>query len=144
MPLSQVFLSADPLAVEPKPEPSVPLSTSIEEDRRLRRMISNRESARRSRMRKQQHLEELTAELNLLKSVNRDLSNRLWTVNQHTHIFRRDSFRLRADSTALRRRLKEIRRILLFRQLQRLAQPATDALCTGFFSGEHNFSSVIV
>ncbi|KAK8962538.1 Light-inducible protein CPRF2 [Platanthera guangdongensis] len=142
MPPSQVFLSAEPLAVEP--EHSVPLSTSIEEDRRLRRMISNRESARRSRMRKQQHLEELTAEMNRLKSVNRDLSNRLWTVNQHTHLFRRDSFRLRSDSTALRRRLEEIRRILLFLQLQRLAQPAPDALCTGFFSGEHNFSSVIV
>jgi hypothetical protein len=54
------------------------------EERKLRRMQSNRESARRSRCRKKTHLENLTNRLNRLKFENQELKNQLaFTMNQH-------------------------------------------------------------
>ncbi|WVZ18394.1 hypothetical protein V8G54_005716 [Vigna mungo] len=54
------------------------------EERKLRRMQSNRESARRSRFRKKKHLENLTSQLKRLRIQNRFLKNRLAsTMHQH-------------------------------------------------------------
>ncbi|BAT77937.1 hypothetical protein LR48_Vigan04g240000 [Vigna angularis] len=54
------------------------------EERKLRRMQSNRESARRSRYRKKKHLENLTSQLKRLRIQNRFLKNRLAsTMHQH-------------------------------------------------------------
>jgi cell shape-determining protein MreC len=44
------------------------------ERRRKRRKESNRESARRSRLRKQQHLDDLTSQVKQLKDQNKQLS----------------------------------------------------------------------
>ncbi|PKU80812.1 bZIP transcription factor 11-like [Dendrobium catenatum] len=121
--------------------------TSAEEERRLKRMISNRESARRSRMRKQRQLEGLRNQLSRLKSENRDLSKRMGTVVHYCQLFRLDNDRLRSESDLLRRRLAKIHRILFYRQLQRLVSPTSAALCGGFLSGaggEPNYSSLIV
>ncbi|MQL89286.1 hypothetical protein Taro_021861 [Colocasia esculenta] len=90
---------------------------SREEERRLRRMISNRESARRSRMRKQRHLKDLRAQVDQLKSQNRELVDQLAAVTGHCLLFCRDNDRLRSEAAALRRRL------VLFRCLQRLPPP---------------------
>lgn len=50
---------------------------------RLARMISNRESAKRSRQRKKRHLEELNHQLNQLRHTNQHLKNRLnWLLHQ--------------------------------------------------------------
>nr|QEO19226.1 putative bZIP transcription factor 2-like isoform X1 [Cymbidium ensifolium] len=130
-----------------KPDPSGPAKTP-EEERRLRRMISNRLSARRSRMRKQRHLENLRTHLNRLKSENRDLSNRIGAVVHYSLLLRGENDRLQSESVSLYNRLAEIEHAIRFRQFQRLSSLTTAALCGGFGSspagGEPNLSSLIV
>ncbi|KAL6012907.1 hypothetical protein ACLOJK_003396 [Asimina triloba] len=103
----------------PTPARSDPPSAAVDE-RKQRRMISNRESARRSRMRKQRHLEDLRSEVSRLRSANRDTSSRLAAVVHHCDLVRHENDRLRAEYAVLRQRLSDIRRFLFFRQLQHL------------------------
>ena len=63
------FLSTEDEAREYQP--------SIVDDKRLRRMISNRESARRSRLRKKQQIEELQSQVDQLQTINCQLSQKL-------------------------------------------------------------------
>ncbi|XP_008790285.2 bZIP transcription factor 27 [Phoenix dactylifera] len=131
----------------PKPGPDEPdRPLSLAEERRRRRMISNRESARRSRMRKQRYLEELRAEVNQLQSENRALENRLGALVRCCLLFRRDNDRLQSESAALHRRISGLHRILLLRrQLHRLSSPASAAVCGGFAPGtDQTVASLIV
>ncbi|PIA57038.1 hypothetical protein AQUCO_00600040v1 [Aquilegia coerulea] len=112
---------SDELTTRPEP---------VLDDRKTRRMISNRESARRSRMRKQRHLEDLRNQVNRLRLDNRELANRLELINHHCHILKRDNDQLCSESTILRQRLSDIRRILIFRQLQRFSNPLLPSLTT--------------
>ncbi|XP_022752064.1 basic leucine zipper 4-like [Durio zibethinus] len=100
-------------------DPNQPVS--IIDERKRRRMISNRESARRSRMRKQQHLENLRNQVNRLRIENRELTNRLRFVLYHCHRVRTDNDRLRSEYSMLRQKLSDISQILLFKQLQQLS-----------------------
>ncbi|OMP01745.1 hypothetical protein COLO4_11611 [Corchorus olitorius] len=100
-------------------EPNQP--ASIIDERKRRRMISNRESARRSRMRKQKHLENLRNQVNRLRVENRELNNRLRFVLYHCHRVRTDNDRLRSEYSMLRQKLSDIRQILLFKQLQQFS-----------------------
>ncbi|XP_059458823.1 basic leucine zipper 43-like [Corylus avellana] len=99
---------------EPKPRRDVPPV----DERKRRRMISNRESARRSRMRKQKHLENLRNQVNRFRIENRDLSNRLRFFLYHWHHVQTENNQLRSESHVLRHKLFEISRILAFRRLQ--------------------------
>lgn len=90
----------------------------IVDERKRRRMLSNRESARRSRMRKQKHLENLRNQVNRLKVGNRDIMNRLRLVTHHSQLVLRDNEQLRSQSVMLRQKLSDIRQVLLVRQLQ--------------------------
>lgn len=125
--------SPNPQPASGQREPDPPLTPA--EQRKLRRMISNRESARRSRMRKQRHLEDLRCHVSRLQTLNRELANRVGLVSHQTMLVRSDNDRLRSESRILVNRLSEIRRILMARQLNRLALPATAAICGGFGSG---------
>ncbi|KAI3813415.1 hypothetical protein L1987_18137 [Smallanthus sonchifolius] len=87
------------------------------EERKRRRMITNRESARRSRMRKQMHLENLRSQLNRLKAGNRDLMNRLRVVNLHGKLLRQENQRLVSESVMFQQKLRDIRHALHLRQL---------------------------
>ncbi|CAL9175131.1 basic leucine zipper 4-like [Musa acuminata AAA Group] len=110
--------------VDPAPSPDdFGKAVSPEELRRLRRTISNRESARRCRLRKQRRLEELREWASVLRSENRDLSGRLVGIASRCLLVHRDNNRLLAEVSALGRRLADLRRVLALRHLRRLAAP---------------------
>lgn len=95
------------------------------EEKKQRRMISNRESARRSRMRKQKHLENLRNQVKRFKIGNRDMMNRLQTMILHCQIIRLENERLQVESVMLQQKLWDMRQILHARQLQQqLSSPA--------------------
>ncbi|XP_038996800.1 bZIP transcription factor 11-like [Hibiscus syriacus] len=94
---------------------------SVIKERKRRRMISNRESARRSRMRKQKHLENLRNQVNRLRVENRELNNRLRLVLYYCHTVRTDNDRLRSEYSLLGQKLSDIRQILLFKQLHQFS-----------------------
>ncbi|PKA57048.1 Ocs element-binding factor 1 [Apostasia shenzhenica] len=101
-----------------------PLSAS--ESRRLRRMISNREYARRSRLRKQRHLEDLRSRVGRLHLENRSLADWLTGISCRASVVLRENELLRLESAVLRHRFSEIGRVLVHRQLQRLSsQPSS-------------------
>ncbi|GMH06344.1 hypothetical protein Nepgr_008184 [Nepenthes gracilis] len=105
--------------------------SSITDERKQRRMESNRASARRSRMRKKKHLENLREQVNRLKLENRESKNRLRFVVHLCECVQIENDRLRAESVVLQRTLKETGRILQFRQLQ---QSSSAWPCNNFTS----------
>ncbi|KAK7252753.1 hypothetical protein RIF29_36940 [Crotalaria pallida] len=94
---------------------------SIMEERKRRRMISNRESARRSRMRKQRHLENLRNQLNLFRVENRELNTRLQFLLHHCDRVRTENEWLRSERTMLCQKLSNISQFMVFQQLQPLS-----------------------
>lgn len=105
---------------------------SVPDERKRRRMISNRESARRSRMRKQKHLENLRNQVNRLKIGNRELTNRLRVFIHYCEVVGSDNDRLLSESVMLRQRLWDIRQVLLVRQLQQQQLAASTWPCNNF------------
>ncbi|CAK9143680.1 unnamed protein product [Ilex paraguariensis] len=91
---------------------------SVIDERKQRRMISNRESARRSRMRKQKNLENIRNQVTRLKIGNRELANQLRVATHHCQLLGNDNHRLRSEAVMLRQRLWDIRQVLLVHQLQ--------------------------
>jgi hypothetical protein len=87
------------------------------DDRRLRRRLSNRESARRSRARKQRHLDEQRAAAAVLRASNRDLAARLRDARARAALVALANARLRAEGQVLGRRLAAARRALELMQL---------------------------
>ncbi|KAJ1381763.1 Basic-leucine zipper domain [Sesbania bispinosa] len=90
----------------------------VMDERKRRRMISNRESARRSRMRKQRHLENLRNQVNLFRIENRELNNGLQFLLHHCNRLRTENDWLRSERTMLYQKLSNITQILVFQQLQ--------------------------
>ncbi|KAG0501555.1 hypothetical protein HPP92_001627 [Vanilla planifolia] len=78
--------------------------------RRFRRMVSNREAARRSRLRKQRQLEDLRSRVGRLRLQKRTMSEHLASVSVVTAAYIQDNDRLAAEFAALRSRLSDIRR----------------------------------
>ena len=91
---------------------------SVMDERKRRRMLSNRESARRSRMRKQRHLENLRNQMNQFRVQNRELNNRLQLLLHHCNSVRTENDWLRSERTLLRQKLSYISQILFLQQLQ--------------------------
>lgn len=92
------------------------------DERKRRRMVSNRESARRSRWRKKKHLEDLTQQLNRLKIQNRELQNRLGSIINQSHVLWRENGRLMSESVALKARLSDLRLVLAAMNAMQQAQ----------------------
>ncbi|KAG4934296.1 bZIP transcription factor 44 [Glycine soja] len=81
-------------------------------ERKLRRMQSNRESARRSRWRKKRHLENLTNQLNRLRTENQEYKNRLFLTMHQNLLLSVQNERLRSESVTLMARLSDLYQIL--------------------------------
>ncbi|KAF5943008.1 hypothetical protein HYC85_020650 [Camellia sinensis] len=84
------------------------------DQRKRKRMQSNRESARRSRMRKQKHLDDLVAELAQLRQENNHiLTNIDITTQQHMNVESENTV-LRAQMVELSQRLQSLNDILTY------------------------------
>ncbi|KAL9252667.1 Ocs element-binding factor 1-like protein [Drosera capensis] len=85
-----------------------PTARSTEVERRKRKMESNRESARRSRLRKQQHIEDLIKEIARLERENEEWGRRIdelermcGSVEAENAVLRSEKQRLRAELAVL-------------------------------------------
>ncbi|XP_022890525.1 bZIP transcription factor 53-like [Olea europaea var. sylvestris] len=82
------------------------------DERKRKRMISNRESARRSRMRKQQHLDEMVGQVSQLQTENSLLSQK---INNTTELYlgvASENNVLRAQLAELTDRLRSLNSVL--------------------------------
>lgn len=90
------------------------LQVSMLDERKRKRMQSNRESARRSRMRKQKHLDDLIGQVAQLKKENNNiLSNINLTSQQYANVEAENSV-LRAQMIELSQRLQSLNEILSY------------------------------
>ncbi|KAK6778113.1 hypothetical protein RDI58_024831 [Solanum bulbocastanum] len=81
------------------------------DERKRKRMISNRESARRSRMRKQKHLDDLMSQLsNLMKENNEILTSMSVTTQNYLNIEAENSI-LRAQVSELGKRFESLTKV---------------------------------
>lgn len=86
----------------------------VMDQRKRKRMQSNRESARRSRMRKQQHLDGLSAEVSRLTKVNNQILTNINITTQHLMNLDSENSVLRAQMAELTQRLQSLRDILIY------------------------------
>ncbi|CAK9134054.1 unnamed protein product [Ilex paraguariensis] len=111
---------------------------SIINERKQRRMISNRESARRSRMRKQRHLDELWSQVAWLQNENHQLMDKLNHVSErHDHVFQENA---KLKETAL-----ELRQMLTDMQLNSRhpsLRDHLDILCNGYLRTESSSQTI--
>ncbi|XP_071697685.1 bZIP transcription factor 44-like [Rutidosis leptorrhynchoides] len=84
------------------------------DQRKRRRMISNRESARRSRMRKQKHLDDLMTQLSQLRIDNNQVISSISMTTQHYINVESENSVLRAQVTELSHRLQSLNEIIEF------------------------------
>lgn len=84
------------------------------DQRKRKRMISNRESARRSRMRKQKHLDDLTAQVAKLTKDNNEIVTNINITTQHFLNVEAENSILRAQVIELSHRLQSLDEIISF------------------------------
>ncbi|GAB2282198.1 bZIP transcription factor 53 [Dionaea muscipula] len=82
------------------------------DERKRKRMISNRESARRSRMRKQQHLDEMIIQVTRLQAENADLEKRINSASQMYVGVESENNVLRTQVMELTDRLRSLNSVL--------------------------------
>ncbi|KAJ1294197.1 hypothetical protein BS78_01G127400 [Paspalum vaginatum] len=127
----QVGFQSDPIEspfqVQPpnSASPEVYTADAVEcvDDRRLRRRISNRESARRSRARKQRYRDELRDGAALLERWNRELVSRVLDAHGRLALVRHANASLRTEAAALSRRLAAARSLSVVCTLPRPLWP---------------------
>lgn len=81
---------------------------SIIDERKQRRMISNRESARRSRMRKQKHLDELWSQVVRLRTENHNLIDKLNHLSERHDRVLQENAKLKEEASDLRQMLTDL------------------------------------
>ncbi|KAL1811572.1 hypothetical protein ACET3Z_021637 [Daucus carota] len=88
------------------------------EQRKRKRMQSNRESARRSRMRKQQHLDELSGQVSQLTRENEEILTKTKITTQHYMNLESENLVLRAQMDELSQRLDSLNEILNYMNMR--------------------------
>ncbi|KAI3434306.1 BZIP domain-containing protein [Psidium guajava] len=86
----------------------------VMDQRKRKRMISNRESARRSRMRKQKHLDDLGAQVAQLSEENHQIGTNINIATQHYSGIQAENSVLRAQVSELSNRLESLNEIINF------------------------------
>ncbi|KAJ6402837.1 hypothetical protein OIU84_014861 [Salix udensis] len=87
---------------------------ALMDQRKRKRMISNRESARRSRMRKQKHLDDLTAQVSQLRKENHQIITSINITTQRYLNVEADNSILRVQISQLSKRLESLNDIIGF------------------------------
>ncbi|OAY52327.1 bZIP transcription factor 11 [Manihot esculenta] len=87
---------------------------ALMDQRKRKRMISNRESARRSRMRKQKHLDDLMTQVAQLRKENHQLITSINITSQHYLNVEADNSILKAQISELSHRLQSLNEIISF------------------------------
>ncbi|XP_039065658.1 bZIP transcription factor 44-like [Hibiscus syriacus] len=103
-------------------------NSGSDHQRKRRRMESNRESARRSRVRKQKHLDDLVAQITELKSDNNQIQSSIGFTTQHYMNMEAQNSVLRAQMMELSQRLESLNEIL-----DRINSPTA---CNGVYEAE--------
>ncbi|KAL2921642.1 bZIP transcription factor 44 [Bienertia sinuspersici] len=88
------------------------MQMQIMDERKRKRMQSNRESARRSRMRKQKHLDDLMAQVSNVRKTNNQLLNSINITNQQFVKVEAENSVLRAQMSELSSRLQSLNEII--------------------------------
>lgn len=88
----------------------------IIDDRKQRRMLSNRESARRSRLRKQQHLDELRDHVAQLRAQNNQMLTRFSLTLKHYAQLTEENRILRGEATDLSHKLQSLHHTVVSKQ----------------------------
>lgn len=112
------------------------------DERKQRRMISNRESARRSRMRKQRHLDELWSQVLRLRAENHGLIEKLNHVSESHDRAVQENAKLKEEASDLRQMLAEIQlsnSYSIFRDLDEI--PCNTAYLRAESSSNHSVTT---
>ncbi|ERN02129.1 hypothetical protein AMTRI_Chr02g223410 [Amborella trichopoda] len=86
----------------------------IVDKRKQKRMLSNRESARRSRMRKQKHLDDLINQMAHIRNENSQILTRVDLTTQHYIKIETENHALRDEVLALTQKLQSLNSVLHF------------------------------
>ncbi|CAH1428176.1 unnamed protein product [Lactuca virosa] len=105
--------------------------------RKRKRMQSNRESARRSRMRKQKHLDDLTAQINHLKNNNSQIVTTIKVTTQQFLQIEAENIVLRAQMGELSQRLDSLNEMI--NSMNNNSNHFTANHCTNGTSGMFEF-----
>lgn len=81
---------------------------NIINERKQRRMISNRESARRSRMRKQRHLDELWSQVMWLRIENHQLLDKLNNLSESHDKVLQENAQLKEETSELKQMISDM------------------------------------
>lgn len=84
------------------------------DQRKRKRMISNRESARRSRMRKQKHLDDLAVQVSQLRNENQQILTSMNLTTQRFLAVESENSVLRAQLNELNSRFESLNEIINF------------------------------
>ncbi|CAG7879385.1 hypothetical protein BRARA_C00696 [Brassica rapa] len=85
--------------------------TFVISERKQRRMVSNRESARRSRMRKQRHLDELLSQVAWLRSENHQILGKLNKATDSNDLVLQENLILKEENLELRQVITSMKKL---------------------------------